>query len=84
MPPSRALHILAHPRQLELPMKRTGTGIRLGAVELVACLSVRDVTVFDFTTEHVACVTASASARILYSRDMQSDKKDQITLTKKP
>ena len=51
IPPPRALHILTHPRQLELPVKRTGTEIRLGEVELayLACLPVRDVTVFDFT-----------------------------------
>jgi hypothetical protein len=35
---SRALNILTRPRQLDLPVKRADTGIRLGA----RCLSVRD------------------------------------------
>ena len=37
---SRALNILTRPRQLDLPVKRAGTGIRLGA--RCQCLSVRD------------------------------------------
>ena len=50
MPPPRALHIPTHPRELELPVKRAGTGIMGYGLELWsldACLY--ETSVFDFT-----------------------------------
>ena len=74
MPPPRALNILTHSRQLDLPVKRTSTGIRLGTRRL----SVRDVTVFYFYRGVVSLASPPPDQREPYIHEICN----QITETK--